>query len=163
MSTAKSISGSGSLEMSSDVVSKTTKDGSGPPLPDSNFADLGTSVSSSSDTPSKRHKPMDREDRIAYLEGEIKEKDATLMRRSEEIASVIKERAKLHRKKGVLSNNESRRLGVIEEEDLPDMKEEKARLVAEIAAHKADLSRLKNHMELIDTPVPAQGMYVDKS
>ena len=166
MSTSKSYSGSGSLEMSSDLVSKTTKDGSGPPLPDSNSADSGTSasaLSSSSDNQNKRHKPMYRDDRIAYLEGEIKEKGATLMRRSEEIASVINERAELHRKEEVLSLNESRRLGVIEEEDLPDMKAERARLVADIAEHKAELSQLKNLMELVDAPVSAQGMYVDKS
>ena len=154
-----------SLEMSFDLVSKATRDGSGPPLPDSNSADSGTSASassSSSDTQSKRHKP-DRDERIAYLEGEIKKNTEDLRSLSKEIASVTNERAQLHRKEEVLSISENRRLGVIEKEDLPRMIQMEARLVAEIAEHKAELSRLKNLMELVDAPVSAQGMYVDKS
>ena len=100
---------------------------------------------------------MDRDVEISSLKDTIKSKDVALMSLSEEIASVINERARLL-KKEVLSSNESRRLIVIEAEDLPDMRKERGRLVAEIADHKAELNQLKRPKELVDAPVPAQGM-----
>ena len=111
----------------------------------------------SSGTPPRRYDPVDRDVEISSLKDTIKSKDVALMSLSEEIASVINERARLL-KKEVLSSNESRRLIVIEAEDLPYMRKDKDRLVAEIAKHEAELSQLKHPKELIDAPVPAQGI-----
>ena len=110
----------------------------------------------SSGTPPRRYDPVDRDVEISSLKDTIKSKDVALINLSEEIASATKERAQLH-KKDLLSRNESRRLEVIEAEDLPYMRIDKARLVAEIAKHETELSQLKHPKELADAPVPAQG------
>ena len=47
---------------------------------------------------------------------------------------------------------------MIEAEDLPYMRKDKDRLVAEIAKHETELNQLKNHKELVGAPVPAQGI-----
>ena len=115
-------------------------------------ADLGTSVSAKS-SDIKKYKPVDGDVDISSLKGTIKSKDADLRSLSKEIASALKEQARLL-KKAVLSSNESRLLRVIEDVNLPDMKKERARLVAEIAKHETELNRLKHPMELVDAPVP---------
>ena len=111
----------------------------------------------SSDFPPRRYKPMDRDERMAYLEDTIKSTYAALMSLSEEIASATKEQALLL-KKEVLSSNESRLLRVIEDVNLPDMRKREDRLVAQIAKHETELNQLKYPKELADAPVPAQGI-----
>ena len=119
-------------------------------------ADLGTSVSAkSSDT--KRYNPVDRDVEISSLKDTIKSKDVALMSLLKEIASATEKQAQLL-EKAVLSSNESRLLRVIEDVNLPDMRKDKDRLVAEIAKHETELNRLKHPMELVDAPVPAQGI-----
>ena len=119
-------------------------------------ADFGTSVSAkSSDT--KRLKPMDRDEGIANSEEMIKSKGVALMSLSEKIASATEKQSQLL-EKAVLSSNESRLLRVIEDVNLPDMRKERDRLVAEIADHKAELNQLKHPKELVDASVAAQGM-----
>ena len=100
---------------------------------------------------------MDRDERIAYFEEMIKKKDAIIMRLAEEIASATKRRDKLLEKE-VLTTNETNRLKVIEEEDLPDMRGREKRLATEIVKHETELSALKHPKELADASVPAQGM-----
>ena len=96
--------GSGSLEKSADSTKTTTKMinvGDNPIniLPEiSSVIQAPLSASAISfDTPPRRYKPMDRDERMAYLEDTIKSSYAALMRLSEEIASVINERAQLHK------------------------------------------------------------------
>ena len=119
----------------------------------SHSADLGTSASAKSfDTQSESLKPMDRDVEIRSLKDTIKNKDAVIMRLSEEIASATKRRDKLLEKE-VLTINETNRLRVIEEEDLPDMRKREDRLVTEIAELKAELSAPKHPKEPADALV----------
>ena len=157
--------GSGSPEASSELASNTTGTvGGQSTLSDSLSADSGSSTMS---TPSvsgaspKRHKPMDRDEKIAYLEDMIKTKGLGLMSLSEEIALTIRRQTQLL-EKDELSTKENTLLSVIGI-NLPDMRGREVRLAAEIAKHEAELSELKNPKELVDAPVPAQGMYIYKS
>ncbi len=52
-----------------------------------------------------------------------------------------------------MTNYEERRLKVIEEEDLPDMRRVKERLVKEFAEHKTELKELRQqeHANVIDS------------
>ena len=171
MSTSKSNSGSGSLEMSSDLASKATRDGSGPPLPDSNSADLGTSASasSSSGTPSKRHKP-DRDEKIAHLEDEITRITADLRVLSGKLYAATERRDRLLEKEERTSIDAEcliaveKNISTMEkdkdrmEKREDDMRKDKNRLVAEVADLKAEMSGLRNPKELVYAPVPVQGM-----
>ena len=114
-------------------------------------ADSSTSASAKSSL----NKPMDRDERLAYLEEMIK--DAALMRLAEEIASATQMRDKLLEKE-VLTTTETHRLKVIEEVDLPDMRKDRDRLAREIVELKAELSELKHPKELADAPVPEHGI-----
>ena len=118
---------------------------------------LPADSNASASAKSSLFKPMDRDERIAYLDKMIKKKDAVIMKVSEEIASATKRRDKLLDKE-VLTTNDTNRLRVIEEEDLPYMRKERDRLATEIVELKAELSALKHPKELADAPVPAQGM-----
>ena len=163
----KDTSGSGSLEKSADLkkIKMTIKVGDNPinilpkissviqaPL----SADFGTIASvKSSDTQSESLKPMDRDKKMAYLEEIIKNKDAALMSLSRKIESLADER------RALLKLPESSRNGPLLkeiEEDVTDMKKDKARLVADVAKHETELNQLKHSKELADAPVPAQGI-----
>ena len=145
---------SGSLEV-------TAKQGGGPRTPpDPHFADFDTSASafsSSSDTPSKRHKRMERDEMMAYLEEMINTKDDDLKSFSKEIASATKKRDKLLEKEEELTTNETKSLNRIEE-DISDMRKDKNMLAAEILELKAELKALKHPKELVEASVPAQGI-----
>ena len=160
----KDTSGSGSLEKSADLkkIKMTIKVGDNPinilPKISSviHSADFGTIASvKSSDTQSESLKPMDRDKKMAYLEEIIKNKDAALMSLSRKIESLADER------RALLKLPESSRNGPLLkeiEEDVTDMKKDKARLVADVAEHKAELNQLNNPKELADAPVPARGI-----
>ncbi len=156
-----SISGSGSSDTSgsgSGYIEVTAKQGGGPRTPpDSHSADLDSSASaiSSSDTKAKRHKPMDRDEEIACLKETIKNKDADLRGLSKEIAALVVEQLAIRR---IPEASRDIQLLVSIEEVITDMRKREDRLVAEVAKHEAELSELKNPKELVDAPVPAQGM-----
>ena len=134
---------SGSLEV-------TAKQGGGPrTLPDPHSADLDTSASAkSSDTPSKRHKRMDRDERIAYLEDEIKKNTADIRDLSADVRRAMRQLTE--------SLDEKQMEGI--KEAMVNLKEDKDRLLTENAELKVELSALRNPKELVDAPVPAQGM-----
>ncbi len=93
--------------------------------------------SSSSSAPAKRLKPMDREERIAYLEGEIEETKATLSRITNEILILSNKRRTLLEKEE-LSSREEKLLSATEE-DLARAEKTEASLRADIAEYKAEL------------------------
>ena len=156
------MSGSGSLE-SSEVASITigNKVGGQSIHSDSLRADSGSStmsapaISSSDSPPNKPNLIINEE--INFLKETIKTKGADLRSLSEEIASSIRRQTQLLEKE-VLSTSESRLLSVIEDINLPDMRQREKRFVDEIAKHETELSALINPKELVDAPVPAQGM-----
>ena len=159
----KDTSGSGSLEKSVDLkkVKMTIKVGDNPnPNPNPQIssvihsADLVTSVSAKS-SDIKKYKPVDRDVEIRSLKDTIKNKDVALMSLSRKIESLADERRALL--KLPVSSRNGPLLKEIEE-DVSDMKKREARLVAEIAEHKAELRQLNNPKELADAPVPAQGI-----
>ena len=90
--------------------------------------------------------PMDiaRAERIAYLEETTINKDSDLRSLTKDIKLLVDERRLLQIKTEELTGQEKRRLQVIEEEDLPDMRGIERRLVAEITNHEKELSELKN-------------------
>ena len=153
-------SGSGSPEASSELVSNSTgKVGGQSKLSDLLSADSGssTTLAESSESPPKKPKLMDRDEKIAYLEDMIKNKDATLTSLSEEIKKLAEER------RAMLKLPESSRDGLLLksiDDDLPDMRKDRDRLAAEILKHEAGLNALKNPKEPADAPVPAQGMQI---
>ena len=140
-------SGCGSLEKSADLkkINTTIRVGDNPinilpkissviqaPL----SADSNTSASAkSSDT--KRHKSIDRDERMANLKEIIKSKDAALSNLSRKFESLADERRALL--KLPESSRDSLLLKSIEE-DLPDMRKREDRLVADIAELKVELS-----------------------
>jgi chromosome segregation ATPase len=93
--------------------------------------------SSSSSAPAKRLKPMDRDERIAYLEGKIEETKTTLSRITNEILIVSNKRRTLLEKEE-LSSREENLLAAIKE-DLARAEKTEARLRADIAEYKAEL------------------------
>ena len=152
---SNSNSGSSHSNPGSDSPEVTAKQGGGPRTPPDS-ANFDTSASTkSSDTPSKRHKPINRDEEIACLKETIKNKDADLVSLSKKIDSLVDEQLAIRR-----LPEASRDIALLDsiEKVIPDMKEDKKRLVAEIAKHEAELSELKNPKELVDAPVPAQGM-----
>ena len=117
-------------------------------------ADLGTSVSAkSSDT--NRRKPIDRDERMADLEEMIKNKDVAVMNLSKEVAALFVEQLAIRR---IPEASRDSQLLFSIEEVIANKRIDKARLVAEIAKHEVELSELKNPKELVDAPVPAQGI-----
>ena len=158
MSNSNSNSGSGSSSGSSSGSPEVTaKQGGGPRTPpDSHSADFDTSASTkSSDTPSKRRKPMDRDEEIACLKETIENKDADLVSLSKKIDSLVDEQLAIRR-----LPEASRDIALLDsiEKVIPNMRIREDRLVAEIAKHEAELSELRNTKELVDVPVPAQGI-----
>ncbi len=151
---SNSDSGSGS----SGSLEVTAKQGGGPRTPpDSHSADFDTSapaLSSSSDTPSKRQKRMERDERMAYLEDTIKNKDVDIRVLSKEIAALVVEQLAIRR---IPEASRDIQLLVSIEEAIADMRNERDRLVAEIADLKTKMSQLEKPQEP-DAPVPAQGM-----
>jgi chromosome segregation ATPase len=155
-------SGSDSPEASSELASDTTgKVGGQSTLTDS-LRVSGSSImsapvissSSSSESPPKKPKPMDINEEINCLKDSIKKKDATLTSLSNEIKKFAEERRALRKLPETIQIG--LQLKDIDE-DLPDMRRERDRLVAEITKHEAELSQLINPKELVDAPVPAQG------
>ncbi len=143
-----SNSGSGSPEV-------TAKKGGGPRTPPDS-ADFDTSASAlSSDTQSKRHKSMDRDEEIACLIETIKNKDADLVSLSKKIDSLVDEQLAIRR-----LPEASRDIELLDSivKVIPDMKEDKKRLVAEIADLKTEMIQLKHPKAPADAPVFAQGM-----
>ena len=139
---SNSNSGSSHSNPGSDSPEVTAKQGGGPrtpPDPHSAVFDTSASaLSSSSDTPSKRHKRMERDERMAYLEEMINTKDDDLKSFSKEIALATKKRDKLLEKEEELTTYETKSLNRIEE-DISDMRKDKNRLAAEILELKAEL------------------------
>ena len=151
-------SGSGSPEASSELVSNSTgKVGGQSKLSDLLSADSGssTTLAKSSESQPKKPRPMDRDEKIAYLEDMIKNKDATLTSLSEKIEALAEERRALRKLPETIQTGFQ--LKDIEV-DLSDMKEDKKRLVAEIADLKTEMSQLKHPKEPAYAPVPAQGI-----
>ncbi len=156
MSNSNSGSSDSNLNPGSDSPEVTAKQGGGPRTPPDS-ADFDTSASTkSSDTPSKRHKPINRDEEIACLKETIKNKDADLRVLSKDIKALADEQLAIRRKPEASSGD----IALLDsiEKVIADMKEDKKRLVAEILDLKAELSELKNPKELVDAPVPAQGM-----
>ena len=152
---SNSNSGSSHSNPGSDSPEVTAKQGGGPRTPPDS-ADLDTSASAkSSDTQSKRHKPINRDEEIACLKETIKNKDADLVSLSKKIDSLVDEQLAIRR-----LPEASRDIALLDsiEKVIPKMRIREDRLVAEIAKHEAELSELKNPKELVDAPVPAQGM-----
>ena len=150
-------SGSGSPEASELASNSTGKVGGQSKLSDLLSADSGssTTLAKSSESPPKKPKLMERGEKIAYLEDMIKNKDATLTSLSEKIEALAEERRALRKLQETIQIGFQ--LKDIEV-DLSDMKEDKKRLVAEIADLKTEMSQLKNPKEPADAPVPARGM-----
>ncbi len=104
----------------------------------------GTSVSGpisqllSSETPKK--KPMNRDERIADLETKISNKEAELPDLAKEINQLKEERRQIMRLK---EEKQSKELLKILSEDIYEKKNEKERLLAEIAQHKGELDNLR--------------------
>jgi hypothetical protein len=124
-------------------------------------AEFSSSASSASTKSSEilRLKPMERDERLAYLEDTIKGKDTALMSLSNKADALADER------RAILKLPESSRDRLLLksiEDDLSDMKNpEKQRLVAEIAKHEAEINELKQTTEeLVGAPVPAIGNYI---
>lgn len=140
--TSKPIVGDNTINSSPDIT--------GVNLPSSLSSDLGISA------PAKTflYKTMDRDERIAYLEETIKNKDAVLMRLAKEIASAAKRRNLLLEKE-VLTTNEAKHLRVIEEEYLPDMIGRGKKFATENSELKAEL---KHPKEPAYAPLFAQSM-----
>ena len=119
-------------------------------------ADSNSSVTAkSSDTQSESLKPMDRDVEIRSIKETIKNKDADLVSLSKKIDSLVDEQLAIRR-----LPEASRDIALLDsiEKVIPKMRIREDRLVAEIAKHEAELSELKNPKELVDAPVPAQGM-----
>ena len=119
-------------------------------------ADLGTTASAkSSVTQSESLKPMDRDERMAYLEETIKNKDADLRGISTKIDSLVDEQLAIRRIPEASRDNAL--LDSIEKV-IADMKVREKRFATEIVELKAELSALKHPKELAGAPVPPQGM-----
>ena len=117
-------------------------------------ADLGTSVSAkSSDT--NRHKPIDRDEKMANLEEMIKNKDVAVMNLSKELAALFVEQLAIRR---IPEASRDSQLLFSIEEVIANKRIDKARLVAEVDELKMELKELKHPKELADAPVPAQGI-----
>ena len=103
--------------------------------------------------------PMDiaRAERIAYLEETTKNNHSDLRGLTKKMELLADKRQALLNKTEELTAKEERRLKVIEEEDLPDMRKDKERLVAEIAEFKKELSELRNAGT---TDVKRSGIYL---
>ena len=84
-------------------------------------------------------------ERIKYLEETTRNKDSDLRSLAKDIKLLVNKRQALLDKTEELTSQEKRRLQVIEEEDLPDMRKREERFVAEIAEHKKEISELKLH------------------
>ncbi len=91
----------------------------------------------SSSAPAKRQKPMDRDEKIAYLEGEMEEKSATLSSTTKMINELSEHRLKLLMAPGTDQNVLK---GFVEE--LARYERTVVRLSAEIAEHQAELKEL---------------------
>ena len=156
---SNSNSGSSHSNPGSDSPEVTAKQGGGPRTPpdSADFDTSASALSSSSDTPSKRHKPINRDEEIACLKETIKNKDADLVSLSKKIDSATKKRDKLLEKEEELTTNETKSLNRIEE-DISDMRKDKNMLAAEILELKAELKALKHPKELVEASVPAQGI-----
>jgi hypothetical protein len=131
-------SGSGSLEASSELVSKTTgKVGGQSTLSDSLSADSGSwtmSAPAVSGASPKRLKPMDRDEKMAYLEDMI---NRPRMRPLVSLSN--RNKALADQRRALRELPESIRIGLQLkdiEEDLTAMRKREDRLVAEIARAK---------------------------
>ena len=161
----KGTSGSVSLEKSVDLkkVKMTIKVGDNPinilPEISSVFqAPLSTDSNASSSAKSndtKRLKPMDRDERMAYLEDMIKTNIDDLRGLSKEIATLFAEQLAIRR---IPEASRDSQLLISIEEVIADMKKREVRLVAEVAKHETELNQLKHPTELVDAPIPAQGI-----
>ena len=159
-------SGSGSLEKSVDLkkVKMTIKVGDNPinilPEISSVFqAPLSTDSNASSSAKSndtKRLKPMDRDERMAYLEDMIKTNIDDLRGLSKEIATLFAEQLAIRRIPKARRSDSQLLISI--EEVIADMKKREVRLVAEVAKHETELNQLKHPTELVDAPIPAQGI-----
>ncbi len=94
--------------------------------------------SSSSSAPAKRLKPMDREERIAYIEGEIAAKEARLLRTTDKIDILSDKWLALLEKEELSSREEELLLATVTE--LAARRNTEARLIAEIAELKQSIS-----------------------
>ncbi len=90
--------------------------------------------SSSSSAPAKRYRPMDREERIGYLEYEIAENRATLSSITSDIRSLTDEPLALMK---VPMADRDVELQTKIEVALVEQKKDKFRLIADIAKHEA--------------------------
>ena len=138
----------------------TIKDGDNPinispDIPNVIQSSLSADSNSSVTAKSSLNKPMDRDERMAYLEGSIESKEAALVILTSKTEALADER------RAMLKLPESSRDGQLLksiDDDLLDMREDKKRLATEIEELKAELSALKYPKEPADAPVPAQGM-----
>ncbi len=80
---------------------------------------------------------------IAYLDETTKNKDSDLRSLTKRMGLLVDKRQALLDKTEKLTSQEKRRLKVIEEEDLPDMRKDKERLVAEIVEHNKEILKLQ--------------------
>ena len=126
-----------------------------PDIPNVIQSSLSADSNSSVTAKSSLNKPMDRDERMAYLEGSIESKEAALVRLSSKTEALADERRVL-----LKLPESSRDVLLLKsiDDDLPDMREDKKRLATEIEELKAELSALKYPKEPADAPVPAQGM-----
>ena len=100
---------------------------------------------------------MDRDERIAYLEDEIKKNTADLRDLSKKIEALADVRRAMRQLTESLDEKQMKDI----DEDLSDIKGREKRLLTENAELKAELSELRNPKGvLVDAPVPVQGMYI---
>ena len=126
-----------------------------PDIPNVIQSSLSADSNSSVTAKSSLNKPMDRDERMAYLEGSIESKEAALVRLSSKTEALADERRVL-----LKLPESSRDVLLLKsiDDDLLDMREDKKRLATEIEELKAELSALKYPKEPADAPVPAQGI-----
>ncbi len=98
------------------------------------------SPSSSSSAPTKRLKRMDRDERIAYLEGEIMESRAKLSSISNKIDILSDEHLALMK---IPKPDRDVELVAATEKALADKTKDKDRLIADIAKLEAELEKLR--------------------
>jgi hypothetical protein len=101
--------------------------------------------------PFKRLSPMGRDERIAYLEKTIIQKDDKLNEVVEKINMLSAKRDSLLDNYEQLTNIEERRFKVIEEQDLPDLRKDKDRLAAHIADVMKELNTLRAFPQTLRT------------
>ena len=150
-------SGSGSGSGSSSLKAK-TKTGGGSTSSDSLVADLGSiaSAMSSRDTSqSKRLKPMDEVDMMAYLKDAISANNANLKKLLTKLDFAAKDRDRLLDKDNLVSSDEIKSLSA--EDGIYEMRIERAKLVGIIDTLKATLGALKNAKNLVVASVPVHG------